>query len=50
MPRNGTGVLLEFLNSKDLRYKLSWSTWNLDSEEIDCFNKFPEEGEVSWDF
>jgi hypothetical protein len=41
---------LEQIYVKDLRYKLAWSTWNLDSEEIDFCNNFPEEGEVSWDF
>ena len=41
---------LEEIYVKDLRYKLAWSTWNLDSEEIDFGNNFPEEGEVSWDF
>lgn len=41
---------LEQIYVKDLRYKLAWSTWNLDSEEIDFCDNFPEEGEVSWDF
>ena len=32
---------------KDLRFRLSWNTWNLNSEEI-VMEDFPEDGEVGW--
>ena len=40
---------LEHLYRKDLRYRLAWSTWNLDSQDINNNLSFPEDGEVSWD-
>lgn len=40
---------LEHLYCKDLRYRLAWSTWDLDSQDINNNLSFPEDGEVSWD-
>ena len=43
----GFDLCLEELFIKDLRFRLAWSTWNLDSEEIKI-EDFPEDGEVGW--
>lgn len=44
----GYDLCLENLYIKDFRYRLAWNTWNLDSEEIEENNIFPNDGEVKW--
>ena len=46
---DGYTVCFNELYVKDLRYKLGWSTWKLDSNNVNATIEFPQEGEVPWD-